>query len=295
VPWIPDRAAEFRLLAHFAGRNVRSGPSADPDGPPVRSVPMTEQWSASQQPAGPAGAAGPAGPAAPERVLVVTAHPDDVDFGAAGAIAGWTDAGTEVAYCVVTFGDAGGFDDTPREQVPALREAEQRAAAKAVGVSDVTFLGYPDGRLSVTHGLRRDIARQIRRVRPQRVVCHSPQRNWLRIAPSHPDHLAAGEATLCAVYPDARNQFAHPELLAEEGLAAWTVGEVWLMGGPQPDHYVDVTETFERKLAALRAHTSQTTHLELETMLRGWLGGNAAAAGFGAGRLAEAFQVLPTG
>jgi LmbE family N-acetylglucosaminyl deacetylase len=231
----------------------------------------------------------------PERVLVVAAHPDDADFGAAGTIAGWTEAGVEVAYCIVTFGDAGGFDDTPRERMPALREAEQRAAAKAVGVSDVTFLGYPDGRLYVTHDLRRDITRQIRRVRPQRVVCHSPQRNWVRIGPSHPDHLAAGEATLCAVYPDARNPFAHPELLADESLPAWTVGEVWLLGGPQPNHYVDITGTFERKLAALRAHTSQTAHLDLEAMLRGWLGANAAAAGLAEGRLAEAFQLLPTG
>jgi LmbE family N-acetylglucosaminyl deacetylase len=230
-----------------------------------------------------------------ERVLVVVAHPDDIDFGSAGTVAGWTDAGTEVAYCLVTYGDAGGFDDTPRDQMPALREAEQRAAAKAVGVSDLTFLGYPDGRVYVTHELRRDIARQIRRVRPQRVVCPSPQRNWVRIGPSHPDHLAVGEATLCAVYPDARNPFAHPELLADEGLAAWTVSEVWLNGGPQPNHYVDITATFDRKLAALRAHTSQTAHLDdLEGMLRRWLAMNAAAAGLPEGRLAEAYQFLPT-
>jgi LmbE family N-acetylglucosaminyl deacetylase len=252
---------------------------------------MTEQQHGTSSP--PSGNAQAAGQ--PERVLVVAAHPDDADFGAAGTIAGWTDAGIDVAYCIVTFGDAGGFDDTPREQMPALREAEQRAAAKAVGVSELTFLGYPDGRLTVTLDLRRDIARQIRRFRPQRVVCPSPQRNWVRISPSHPDHLAVGEATLCAVYPDARNPFAHPELLADEGLAAWTVGEVWLLGGPQPNHYVDVTDTFERKIAALRAHTSQTAHLDLEAMLRPWLGANAAAGGLAEGRLAEAFQLLSTG
>ena len=231
-----------------------------------------------------------------ERVLVVTAHPDDVDFGAAGSIAGWTAAGVEVSYCIVTYGDAGGFDETPREEMPELREAEQRAAAKVLGVTDVTFLGYPDGRLYVTHELRRDIARQIRRVRPQRVVTQSPQRNWQRIAPSHPDHLATGEAALCAVYPDARNPFAHPELLADEGLEAWTVAEVWLMGGPQADHYVDVTDTFDRKLDALRAHVSQTAHLGdgLETTVRTWNGANALAGGLGPGRLAEAFQVLST-
>ncbi len=230
-----------------------------------------------------------------ERVLVVAAHPDDADFGAAGTIASFTEAGLEVAYCIVTNGDAGGFDDTPREEMAAVRQAEQRAAAKVVGVEDVTFLGYADGQLYVTHELRRDITRQIRRFRPQRVVSQSPERNWQRIYPSHPDHLAAGEATLCAVYPDARNPFAHPELLAAEGLAAWTVTEVWLNGGPAPDHYVDVTDWFDRKVAALRAHLSQTGHMDdLDGMLRTWLSGNARAAGLPDGRLAEAFQVIST-
>ena len=229
-------------------------------------------------------------------MLVVTAHPDDVDYGASGSIAAWTAAGVEVSYCIVTYGDAGGFDETPRDRMPGLREAEQRAAAKVLGVTDVTFLGHPDGQLYVTHELRRDIARQIRRVRPQRVVTQSPQRNWQRIAPSHPDHLATGEATLCAVYPDARNPFAHPELLADEGLAAWTVAEVWLMGGPQADHYVDITDTFDRKLEALRAHVSQTAHMGdgLETVVRTWNGANALASGLPEGRLAEAFQTLST-
>ena len=231
-----------------------------------------------------------------ERVLVVVAHPDDVDFGAAGTVAAWTDAGVEVAYCIVTFGDAGGFDETPRERMPVLREAEQRAAAKTLGVADLAFLGYPDGRVYVTHDLRRDITRQIRRFRPQRVLTQSPERNWQRIAPSHPDHLAVGEAALCAVYPDARNPFAHPELLADEGLAEWVVGEVWLMGGPQPNHFVDVTDRFDRKLAALHAHASQTDHLgdRLEAGLRTWHGANALAGGLGEGRLAEAYQIVVT-
>lgn len=150
-----------------------------------------------------------------ERVLVVAAHPDDIDFGMAGTIAGWARTGIEVAYCVVTRGDAGGFDDRPREQIPIVREAEQRAAAAEVSVKDVTFLdGYADGALYLTHRLRCDITREIRRFRPQRVVTQSPLRDWLRPAPSHPDHLAVGEAAMCAVYPDARNRFAHPQLVA---------------------------------------------------------------------------------
>ncbi|MGB9377789.1 MAG: PIG-L deacetylase family protein [Mycobacteriales bacterium] len=231
-----------------------------------------------------------------ERVLVVTAHPDDLDFGAAGTIAHWTAAGIAVSYCIATYGDAGGFDPAvPRSEISGIREAEQRSAAAAVGVDDVTFLGYPDGRVEVTFDLRRDIARQIRRIRPQRLLTHSPLRNWQRIAPSHPDHMATGEAALCAVYPDARNPFAYPELLGDEGLEAWVVAEVWLTGGPANDHFVDITDTFEKKATALREHKSQTAHMEdLEGMLRTWLTSNALAASLPEGRLAEAFQVIST-
>jgi LmbE family N-acetylglucosaminyl deacetylase len=233
-----------------------------------------------------------------ERILVVTAHPDDADFGAAGTIASWTDAGIEVAYCVVTRGDAGGFDDTPRAEMPILREAEQRAAAAVVGVKDVTFLDHQDGQVVASRELRRDISREIRRFRPQRVLCQSPERNWQRIAASHPDHRAAGEAAVCAVYPDARNPFAHPELLADEGLADWIVREVWMMAAPAElnNHHVDVTDTADRKLAALRAHASQTSHMpDLEQMIRDWLAATAASAGLPEGRMAEVFHVISTG
>ncbi|MGH3544386.1 MAG: PIG-L deacetylase family protein, partial [Mycobacteriales bacterium] len=163
-------------------------------------------------------------------------------------------------------------------------------------VTDVTFLdGYLDGALYVTHELRRDISRDIRRFRPDRVVTSSPLRDWSRFAPGHPDHLAVGEATMCAVYPDARNPFAHPGLLADKGLQPWTVREVWFSGGPNPDHMVDVTDTFDVKLKALQCHVSQVNHLDsLEEMLRGWLSANAAKAGLPAGRLAEAFTVIAT-
>src|SRR5262245_43252290 len=192
-----------------------------------------------------------------ERVLVVTAHPDDVDFGAAGSVARWTDAGIEVAYCICTSGEAGGFDESvPRPAMAELREAEQRAAAKVVGVTDLTFLGHPDGRLEPTLELRRDISRVIRRVRPQRVIGQSPEPNYTRIYASHPDHLAAGAATLAAVYPDARNPFAHPELL-DEGWEPWSVRETYLMTAVGPDTFVEITDTVERKVDALRSHASQ--------------------------------------
>lgn len=229
-----------------------------------------------------------------ERVLVVTAHPDDVDFGAAGTVARWTRAGIDITYCVCTDGDAGGFDPAvPRSDIPGIRRAEQVRAAKEVGVEDVRFLGYQDGRLELTHELRRDLSRVIRQVRPQRMLIPSPDRNWAHMPASHPDHLAAGEAAIRAIYPDARNPFEHPELLRDEGLDAWAVSEVWLMAHPEPDHDVDVTDTFERKLAALRAHESQTAHLDdIEGMVGAFLSANALRAGLGEGRLAESFKVV---
>jgi LmbE family N-acetylglucosaminyl deacetylase len=230
-----------------------------------------------------------------ERVLVVTAHPDDVDFGVAGSVATWTDAGIEVEYCIVTDGEAGGHDvSVPRDEMAATRRAEQTAAAKVVGVTDLHFLGYPDGRLEPTLDLRRDIARVIRRVRPQRVVCQSPERIYVRIYASHPDHLAAGEAALCAVYPDARNPFAFPELM-DEGLQPWSVPEVWMMTARDQDAFVDVTDAFDRKLEALLCHVSQHVNPDgLDAMLRGWLSANAERAGMAPGRLAEAYLRIDT-
>jgi LmbE family N-acetylglucosaminyl deacetylase len=232
-----------------------------------------------------------------QRVLCVFAHPDDVDFGSAGTVAHWVDQGLEIAYLLVTRGDAGGFDDTPRERIPIIRENEQRAAAAAVGVKQVDFLdGYSDGTLTPTLGLRRDIAAAIRRFRPDRVLTSSPLRRWEHLAgPSHPDHLAVGEATTCAVYPDARNEFAFPELLRDQGLAPWIAREVWYSGGPGPDHPVDITDTYPRKLAALRAHASQTAHMDdLDGRMRQWFEASARNAGLGEGRLAEAFTIIRT-
>jgi LmbE family N-acetylglucosaminyl deacetylase len=235
----------------------------------------------------------PRPPTTPDRILVVAAHPDDIDFGVAGSVAGWTAQGIEVAYCIVTDGDAGGSDPSvSRVDMARLRREEQTAAAACVGVGDVTFLGHPDGRLTSSIEVRRDICRVIRRVRPQRVVSPSPERNYSRIFASHPDHLAAGEAALAAVYPDSRNPFAHPELLAE-GLEPHTVPEVWLMAFPTPDTWVDVTDQFERKLAALRCHRSQVGGWEdLERAMRQWGEATAAQGGLPEGRVAEAFRVI---
>lgn len=230
-----------------------------------------------------------------ERVLVVAAHPDDVDFGAAGSVAGWTASGIDVAYCIVTDGDAGGADyGVPRHAMVDLRREEQTAAAKVVGVTDLTWLGYADGRLEPTIELRRDISRVIRRFRPDRVVCQSPERNYQRIYASHPDHLAAGEATLCAVYPDSRNAWAHHELL-EEGFEPHTVREVWMMTGVQPNRFNDITDTVDRKIEALLCHRSQLPDPEsIPEMIRGWGQLNAQTGGLPGDRYAEAFQAVNT-
>jgi LmbE family N-acetylglucosaminyl deacetylase len=232
------------------------------------------------------------------RVLIVAAHPDDVDYGCAGTTASWTEAGIDVAYCIVTDGDAGGFDPAvPRSAIGGIRREEQRKAAAVLGVTDVEFLGYPDGRLTVSLELRRDITRVIRRVQPDRVVVQNPLRDLRSVYGSHPDHTAAAEAAMCAIYPDSRNRFAFPELLAEEGLEAHTVPQTWVMSSnDRADHYVDITATFDRKMAALAAHTSQTAHLMggLEERMREWAAAQARAAGLPDGHLAEGYLILDT-
>jgi LmbE family N-acetylglucosaminyl deacetylase len=230
-----------------------------------------------------------------ERILVVTAHPDDVDFAAAGSVAVWTGRGIEVSYCIATDGDAGGSDQSiSRPEMAAIRREEQLLAARAVGVTDVTFLGFADGRVQPSLELRAAISRVIRTVRPDRVVAQSPERSWTRIYASHPDHLATGEAAACAVYPDARNPFAFPELLAE-GLVEHTVPELWIMATERANRVVDATDVYDRKLAALKSHASQVGDGDhLDGLLRGWMGGTALAAGLPEGRLAEAFHVVDT-
>jgi LmbE family N-acetylglucosaminyl deacetylase len=230
-----------------------------------------------------------------ERALVVMAHPDDVDFGAAGTVATLTDAGVHVTYCLVTDGDAGGSDRSiSRHDMAMLRRREQTAAAAEVGVTDLIFLGHGDGRVQSTLQLRADISAVIRRVRPRVVISQSPERNLDRIYASHPDHLASAEATLCAVYPDARNPFAFPELF-DEALEPWAVDEVWIAGGLSGPNPVDVTAAVDRKIAALMCHVSQHTNPQrTATMVREWMTSVAKQVGLPDGSSAETFRVVDT-
>lgn len=230
----------------------------------------------------------------PRRVLVVVAHPDDVDFGAAGTVAVLRAAGAEVVYCIVTDGATGGFDrKVAREEIAEIRQREQRAAAALVGVKEVVFLGRRDGELVADPPLRRELSRQIRRLRPDLVIAQSPERWYDRIPASHPDHLAAGEATLRAVYPDARNPFAFPELLEGDGLEPHVVERVWLMAHPDRDRAIDVTDVLEAKLDAITAHGSQTPDpAGTRAFVRQWTAEEAEELGLGPGRHAEAFKEI---
>lgn len=231
-----------------------------------------------------------------DRALVVTAHPDDVDFGAAGTVANLTDAGARVTYCLVTDGQAGGYDETiPRATMAEIRREEQTKAAAEVGVTDLVFLGIMDGQVEFGLELRRSISRVIRRVRPQVVITQSPTINVTTVYGSHADHVATGQATWAAVYPDARNPFAFPELL-DEGLEPWATDEIWItFGTGQPGvdvHTVDITSQIDRKMRALRCHESQHRDPDgMEARVREWWGGLAVEAGLPPGSFAERFHV----
>lgn len=229
-----------------------------------------------------------------ERVLCFTAHPDDIDFGAAGTIAAWTAAGVQVSYCIMTDGDAGGFDPGQRDEIVRLRNEEQRRAAALVGVTDIHYLHERDGYLEPSHGVIREVVRLIRRLRPDVVLSMHPERNWNRIQKSHPDHLAVGEAVTRAVYPALENPFAYPEL-AQAGLEAYKLPWLWLFAGPEEreNHVVDVTDHVEAKLAAIHIHVSQHPDIEaMDRTVRGLMHRTADRGGLPAGRSAEAFHVV---
>jgi LmbE family N-acetylglucosaminyl deacetylase len=211
--------------------------------------------------------------AQPETILFIVAHPDDIEFGAGGAAAVWSKAGHRVVYVIITDGSAGSNDpDVKREELVARRRAEQTAAAALVGVQHVRFLGYQDGMLQPTLELRRDLTRIIRELKPYRVLIMDPtvvlimneQFDYI----NHPDHRAAGEAALYAVFPSAETRPIFPELLAE-GYEPHHVSELYLLMGEPPNIAVDIGDVIEQKIAALLAHESQ---LDASTgeMVRGW-------------------------
>jgi LmbE family N-acetylglucosaminyl deacetylase len=228
---------------------------------------------------------------------VIAAHPDDAEYSFGGTVARLVDEGTLVTYLVVTDGAQGGDDlREPTETLVATRLAEQRGAARVLGVDDVVFLGFPDGLLADTPDVRLALTREIRRRRPDLVLTHQPLLSLeFPIGASHPDHLAVGRAALSAVYPDARNPRAFPELLTA-GLAAHVVAEVWVPGHEHTDLLVDVSQTAERKVRAILAHRSQFRGSPDPLTDVGWvvdrMRGNGALLGC---ELAEAYKRIITG
>jgi LmbE family N-acetylglucosaminyl deacetylase len=225
----------------------------------------------------------------PERVLVVAAHPDDIEFGAAGTVARWVEEGAAVHYLLVTRGDKG--SDDPNADIEALvrlREREQRAAAEEIGVSSVAFLDEPDGQVEALLALREPITRAIRTLRPEIVMTHDPtvlfvNNEWV----NHPDHRAVGQATVDAVFPTARDPLNFREHL-EAGLEPWKVAELYLWSTNEANQIVDIGATIERKVAALAHHGSQFRSFD---EIARWVRRRSQELGERAGyRAAEAFR-----
>ncbi|MGW9374583.1 PIG-L deacetylase family protein [Streptomyces xanthophaeus] len=234
------------------------------------------------------------------RALAVVAHPDDLEYGSAAAIADWTDGGREVVYLLATRGEAGIDTIAPAECAP-LREAEQRASAAVVGVTQVEFLDYRDGVVEYGLDLRRDIAAAIRRHRPELIITMNHRDTWGGEAGggfwNTPDHKAVGRATLDAA-ADAGNRWIFPELISEQGLEPWNgVRWVAVSGTTTPTHGVDAAPGMERAVKSLMEHKAYIqvlTDQDPEEYVRGFLGGFAEQAGarFG-GRPAVLFEVFP--
>lgn len=207
----------------------------------------------------------------PQRIAAIMAHPDDADFICAASCARWVAEGHHVTYVVITNGDKGSDDRTlSSEALIAERQAEQRAAAAILGVHEVVFMGREDGMLVPNLELRRELVRVLRRVRPDVVICQSPNTYYYgETYINHPDHRAGGVAVIEAVFPAARNHRYFPELL-EEGLEPYKTSEVWISEATGIDTYVDVTDYLDLKIAALRAHPGQMHDWDPEPMIRQW-------------------------
>lgn len=198
----------------------------------------------------------------PIRVLVIGAHPDDPEFACGGTSARWASEGREVYYLVCTRGDKGTHDtEMTAERLVQIREAEQRAAAAVIGAKEVTFLDFQDGELAPTLEFREAIVREIRRIRPRVVCTHDPTTVYTNGSINHPDHRAVGTATLDAVYPTARDRLQFPSH-EQSGLLPHKVEEVYLWGSTNPNEWIDISVSFDRKIEALRCHVSQVGNAE---------------------------------
>jgi LmbE family N-acetylglucosaminyl deacetylase len=207
----------------------------------------------------------------PEKAMVIVAHPDDIEFGCAGTVARWTRAGAEVVYVLCTSGDVGIAEPgMTKSKAAEIREAEQAAAAEVVGVKEVVFLREPDGMLENTLSLRKRLVREIRRFKPEVVIAGDPTVVWARSDYiNHPDHRAAAGAALDAVFPAAGQPNLFEEL-AEEGLTAHKVRKVFVLSWHEMDTFVNISDTIDLKIKALKEHASQMGEWDPAPRLKEW-------------------------
>lgn len=232
----------------------------------------------------------------PYHIVVCAAHHDDIEFGVSGSIAKWIkDEGATVTYVIITDGGSGSNEPgLTREEIVATRIEEQNAAAAAIGVTDIRYLGYADGTLEPTMDVRRAITRIIRETKPYRVVIQDPTTVFVRSGYiNHPDHRAAGEASLYAVFPSSETRPIFPELL-DEGLEPHKVGELYINLSLNPTHYNDISSTIDDKVASLRAHVSQLgAGDDFENGAKKWIMQSNAESGEHVGvGYAEYFKVM---
>lgn len=226
----------------------------------------------------------------PESALVIVAHPDDIEFSCAGTLARWAAAGTRIYYVLCTSGEVGIAEPgMSKEKATMIREEEQLRAARVIGAEEVVFLREPDGMLQPTIELRKKLVREIRRFRPEVVICGDPTIVWAGDTYiNHPDHRAAATAALDATFPAAGQPHLFEELEAE-GYFAHKPRKVFVTGWSQTDYYINITATIDKKIAALRAHESQMKDWDPEPRIKEWAAEHARGKEM---EYAEAFRVV---
>lgn len=229
----------------------------------------------------------------PRRVMSIHAHPDDQDFSVAGTLAKWAAAGCEIITVIITDGSAGSNDPAHsaayKPTLASIREAEQRAANDLIGIKETIFLGQPDGELEPTVPLRKEITKLIRRYKPEVIITSDPQAVFYGNGYiNHPDHRAAAQLALYAAFPSAGSRLLFADLL-EEGYEPHNVKRVYIHGSEKPDTWVDISDTIETKIAALKQHASQVDTHQVDDWMRKWAGEEGQAKGL---KYAEAYKVM---
>lgn len=230
------------------------------------------------------------------KAMVIYAHPDDAEFGCSGTCATWAKQGVEVTYCMVTNGASGSSDpEMTREKLAETRRKEQLAAAEILGITDVIFMGFEDGYLYPDLELRKAVAREIRKVRPDVIISQDPTNRYFAPYINHPDHIAVGEVVFRSINPDASSGLMFPELWKEEGLEPFKPKALFVMSFSEAEVFIDITDVMELKVKALEAHVSQISEWPVGEFIRErnkQIAANAKEKGQAAGEFAESFKLF---